>query len=344
MVTVSDMLAILDTGDARPRRLAGPRLDGVRASPDTEVAPGLVMSVGPDRYRIVGGLPGVLYPALIPKTPLRGPVRVHAGLHKCLTMLSRRVYEATVGPVGRPRLERWGLAHRPFKHCFHYLRRFHRELAHDRRRILSISGHRLDLDGMGDARVVRIIRDPRDLIVSGLHYHRRGTEPWSRTRSPKRGDFDEVNGGIPSGLLPGQTMQEFVTDADLPTAMRAELEFRRPHLQSMMAWDPSDRRVLTLRYEDILGHEVAAFERIARHFELSEAEVAAARLGAAEFALGGAKAQTGHVRNPKPRQWRDHFDHDLHDAFLSEFGPLLDAYGYPRNAEEGVPDASRPAV
>jgi pyruvate/2-oxoglutarate dehydrogenase complex dihydrolipoamide dehydrogenase (E3) component len=53
----------------------------------------------------------------------------------------------------------------------------------------SLSGHALDLDQFEDIKVIRFIRDPRDLIISGYFYHKRGGEDWCDYKNPTTVDY-----------------------------------------------------------------------------------------------------------------------------------------------------------
>jgi hypothetical protein len=61
---------------------------------------------------------------------------------------------------------------------------------HNKYGIVSINNHALDLARLGnDYRISRFVRDPRDLVISGYFYHRRGAEPWSTIVDPKSEDW-----------------------------------------------------------------------------------------------------------------------------------------------------------
>ena len=157
---------------------------------------------------------------------MAGLTRIHAGLHKCLTMFTRRVYKrACWTNVARPR---------GFRHFFHDLDRFERERGDWR--ITSISGHALDPGRYRDARIVRFVRDPRDLIVSGYHYHKRGAEYWCKDRRPSAVRWTIVRGKVPGALPPDTSLEDYLNRVGRAEGMRAELEFRRYHFQSMRDW------------------------------------------------------------------------------------------------------------
>ncbi len=101
-------------------------------------------------------------------------IRIHATLHKCLTMYYLRVMG---GALNRP----W--RGKRFEHVESIQGLFYNRM--QSLRVISCSGFAVDTARLGDDfRIVRFVRDPRDLIVSGYFYHHRGAEPWFRMRAP----------------------------------------------------------------------------------------------------------------------------------------------------------------
>lgn len=330
--TIVDMLGMTMTGDQRPRgEITDYFQNDTTVSESTEVSEGDVLGFGSDRYRVVKGIGEFLYPALIPPTPVDGPVRVHCGLHKCLTMYQRKVYRS-VSRVQRRMMFKQRGRRVGYMHFYHRIRDFHENM--EAKSITSVSGQRIDLQSYSDIRIVRFIRDPRDLLVSGYHYHKRGAEQWTKVKDPKLKAYDEVNCGIPTALRPGESLMDFLNNVVLEQGLIAEIDVRRPHYHSMMSWDPSDPRVLTIRYEDMLGNEPEMFDHIGKHMGWGWIERADARRCARKYRAGGkTTVRKGHIRNPNPRQWTKHFTPELLDMFEAEFAPLLEAYGYPTGAE-----------
>lgn len=289
------------------------------------VGAGDTFEVGGYAYAVVTLLDGRPFPAPKPKARITRPARVHCGLHKCMTMFQRKIYTK----VAKTQKNQLAFALRGrntgFRHFYHHSRPFLDQVGG--LSVASISGQRFDLNSFDDIRVVRFIRDPRDLLVSGYFYHLRGAERWNQVTGPKAGDFDRVNGGIPEGVGPDQTMHAYINALDLQDGLRAEMEFRRPHFLSMMSWDPDDKRVMTVRYEDILGNEPEVFDRIGHHFGWGWIERRRARQIAGRFSRGEV-VREGHIRNKAPQQWRAKFSGALNAEFVAEYGPLLRAYGY----------------
>ena len=248
------------------------------------------------------------------RTP--GTVRVHAGYHKCLTMLSRTMYLKLC-----KKMRRQGGS---FRHFYHRVDHFSQLVGNYT--IASVSGHTIDLDRYDDIRVVRFIRDPRDLLISGYFYHQRGKERWCHLPDPTDRDLTIVRGRVPAGLKPGESFMDFMNRVPLAEGLLAEMQFRSLHYQSMLEW-PDDPRVRVYRYEDIMGYETEVFADIARFFGLPWRIQLHAKRYARRYRAGG-KHLGAHIRNAKFGQWREHFTPEVETAFEREFGALLDRYGY----------------
>jgi hypothetical protein len=249
-----------------------------------------------------------------------GPVRVHCGFHKCLTMYSRRTYGAALRfTVQRPR---------GFHHFYHRVDGFYDQC--EDFRVTSVSGHVLDLDRFDDIRVVRFIRDPRDLIISGYFYHKRGAEDWCLLEDPVDADWAMVYGKVPAALSPGMSLTGYLEGASRDEGLAAEYEFRRFHFDAMRDWPADSARVRTYRYEDIMGRERETFEEIFGFFGLRPL---ARRLGlryADRHSAGNARRKSRHIRNEKSGQWRDLLPAVLAGRMAEEYGDMLERYGYPR--------------
>ena len=248
-----------------------------------------------------------------------GLTRLHCGYHKCLTMFSRRIYKrACWTSVFPPRL---------FRHYFHDLQKFRREYRGFR--INSISGHALDPDEFGDVRIVRFIRDPRDLLVSGYFYHKRGAEYWCKIENPKEGDWGIVRGRVPSCLPADTSLEAYLNAVPEADGLRAEYEFRQYHFASMREWALDDPRIRVYRYEDILGREIDVFGEIFDFMEMPVIAKAAGQLYARRTRAASGRNRNAHIRNPKSGQWRDKVPQDVVEAFARDYGDVLERYGYP---------------
>ena len=316
--------------EARRLALTGRLLvNGSRAGIEESVQVGDELSVRGNIYSVIAAGETRLQlidPSLSTAKTVNGRVRAHCGYHKCLTMLSRKIYKRACRV--------YGLSHgldpnhpTSFRHFYHRIEAFYNNA--NRHAISSISGHKPDLDRFEDIRVVRFVRDPRDLMISSYYYHKRGAERWSKLINPTDVDWMVVNGHVPSQLTSGRSLSEYLSEVSIEQGLQAEMEFRQFHFESMMQWQLDDPRVLLFRYEDILGREAEVFEQIFDFYQLPKLTGAAAVYFANKYRLGKSEVKKDHVRNAKSQQWRELFTPQLKQIFNDKYVDLLNRYDYP---------------
>ena len=220
---------------------------------------------------------------------------------------------------------RWGPPR--YRHYASNQAEFYAGLGHHR--IVSANGFAIDLERLPEPfRIVRFVRDPRDLIVSGYLYHRRGAEPWFRRPSPTEAGWAPINGHVPEGMPGGISFAEYLQRLSVEEGLLAEMAFRKHHFESLRRWRP-DPRIRVFKYEEILGHEAEVFGEIFAFYELPWLERRAAMWLARYYAAPN-RAGDRHVRDPSPGQWRSHFTPAVLEAFERQHGDLLELLGYER--------------
>lgn len=169
-------------------------------------------------------------------------------------------------------------------------------------------------------RIFHLIRDPRDVIISAMHYHRVSQE---RQLIKPRWRF--------GGSTYQATLNAFHSDHD-----RYLFEMQNSSanvIEAMRRWDYGQPNCLECRYEDLIqDEEMVLFTRILSHLGFAEDEL---ELGRKEFwqrSLFGKHAKrrgtSHHVRAGGARQWVDVFDQELAGQFLQNFGNVLISLGY----------------
>ncbi len=169
-------------------------------------------------------------------------------------------------------------------------------------------------------RGVVVIRDPRDIIISGAFYHARTDshrDPWLYKPNPRFGgrSYHEAIAALP-------------TDAD-------KLLFEMGHLggrtiRSMRQHLTLSPAFIHVRFEDLTTDvQLGAFRRMFTWLGIREADMEKALGIARQSSVFSGKVTDKHVRSGKPAQWRQHFTPELHDAFRRRFGTIAEEFGYP---------------
>jgi hypothetical protein len=254
------------------------------------------------------------------------PQLIHCSYHKCLTVFFRRVMEPSLAHAGG------------YRHYNSDLARFQAERSS--LRLASVNNLALDVEGLGDVRISRFVRDPRDLIVSGYLYHRRGAEPWCREVDPDPEEWlTKRNRDVPSAMAPGESLEDCLRRVDQEDGLLAEMELRARHFDSMRAWSADDPRIRVWRYEDILGNERRVMGEVAAHYELPLLLRRRIQRNAVRFDSSHIATRDTHVRNPSSGQWRSMFSSRVESEFSRRWGDLLPLFGYDDDELDGAVSA-----
>ena len=188
--------------------------------------------------------------------------------------------------------------------------------------VLSMHG-KLDLPKMGQYRGVHIMRDPRDMIVSGYHYHKWTHEEWVH-----RPDED------------GVSYQQKLNRANKTDGLFMEIDhfifFYRSTLEN---WDMDDPNILEVPYHTLMSDDRdQEYDKIFKHLGLSDDDLTLAtdlmRLFEAKSRTGrksGKVAAKNHLRSGKSGQWRAELEPAHLDYIEKELGHVLRKFGYPEH-------------
>ncbi|HET8995753.1 MAG TPA: putative nucleotide-diphospho-sugar transferase, partial [Acetobacteraceae bacterium] len=205
----------------------------------------------------------------------------------------------------------------------------------------SLLGFRLARDYRG----IRLIRDPRDIWVSGYLYHRRTQEHWCTNtdldpRPPityPRVDFSMQH--RPERWkrkwlerLNGKSYQQNLLDRDQAAGLEFELQgYTACTLEAMRAWR-QDPAVLDIRLEELAGNFDATMRMVFQHFGFGPEECdAAVTLAAREDVArmdDAALAANTHIHSRTLSKWRTVLSPGQVRAFEQRHGDLVRSLGY----------------
>lgn len=188
---------------------------------------------------------------------------------------------------------------------------------------LFLSNHsRMELAPLVPYRGIHLMRDPRDMIVSGYHYHKWTNETWAHRPDDQ-----------------GRSYQQKIQEADTRTGLFMEIDhfifFYREQLEN---WNLDDPDILEVAYEDLMGEgRDRIYQDIFAHLGVPEDQAAIGvdlmRLFEAKRRTGRAKdvsrARHRHIRSGRNEQWREELAPEHLEYIEVQLGPVLRKFGYP---------------
>lgn len=169
-------------------------------------------------------------------------------------------------------------------------------------------------------RAVHVIRDPRDVVISGGFYHVKTVEKWANNPKKEYG-----------GKSYRQAISAQPTDHD-------KLVFEMDHaggktIREMLAWDYSLKDIsFEARYEDlIVDRDLKVFTPMMQFLGFEGARLETALKFVRDLSLFGGAAGSDpadHIRSGEGRQWVNVFTPELKAAFKQRFPDALQRLGY----------------
>jgi hypothetical protein len=224
---------------------------------------------------------------------------VHCGHHKAGTVWFRQVLLSIIGHYGLRQQEGKADALAPATDLAFY--------AH-------AGSFRPDQVGARPFRGSHLVRDPRDLVVSGYEYHRVCHEAWTRRPYPAYG---------------GLGYQDYLHSLDEHDGLMAEIQWMSTFTAAEMSdWDYHQPQFLELRYEEAMADEGETFSRLFRWYGFDEAAVALGLEAVDRLSLRRGGAIPRHARSGRPGEWQDRLAPDHIDRFKELTGDLTVHLGY----------------
>lgn len=173
-------------------------------------------------------------------------------------------------------------------------------------------------------RAVHVVRDPRDVIISGAFYHVKTTEKWANNPKKEYG-----------GKSYKQAISALPTDHE-------KLVFEMDHtggrtIREMLAWDYQSPLCFEARYEDLItDRELKLFKPLMESLGYEGERLEMALGFVKELSLFGGAAGSDpadHIRSGEGRQWVNVFTPELKAAFNERFPDALQRLGYEKSSQ-----------
>ena len=164
-----------------------------------------------------------------------------------------------------------------------------------------------------------IIRDPRDMIISGYLYHLWSTEKWLHLPKPKYNNL---------------SYQELLKSLPQEEGISMEIKRCKKAIKNMMNWDYSNPNIMEIKLED-LKDEKGIFTRIFQKygFNKEQLETGLAIVEKLSFEkLAGRKRgeedKTSHFRKGVSGDWKNYFTSEHKELFHEMYPGVLMKLGY----------------
>ncbi|MCP4389723.1 MAG: sulfotransferase domain-containing protein [Gammaproteobacteria bacterium] len=186
--------------------------------------------------------------------------------------------------------------------------------------IFTQENSRVELELLPQYRASHIIRDPRDMVVSGYFYHLWCEEPWCLAKRDRFG---------------GRSYQQALNSVSREQGITMEIERCQSTFDSMSQWDYRRPELIEVRFEEMLANQYAVFERVFAHYGLSarQVEIGLSLAEQCDFERTtgrkkGQEAEQSHLRKGVAGDWRNHFADAHVKQFKSSYPGLLAGLGY----------------
>src|SRR5690606_20866660 len=192
----------------------------------------------------------------------------------------------------------------------------------DQDRVCGFNDHSLfpkDFLYREDVRILHVIRDPRNMLLSGMHYHERcppDRERW--LHQPRPG-------------LNGRSYQQHLRSlSGINEKLKFEMQnSHRANMRLMREWDYENPSSIEVRYEQLMDDiEGVFFTDVLRRLGLTKAEADIGRtIFLAKHVRRAGRDNTGHVRE-RETDWRDELPRETAALYAEWYGQDLINLGY----------------
>jgi hypothetical protein len=193
---------------------------------------------------------------------------------------------------------------------------------------------------------VHIIRDPRDVIISGYLYHIRCNEEWCintnfditppiqfpvvpRSQEHKTEEWKRRYVASLGDLSYQENLKRMSQEDGILFEMQ---RYGSWTVEDMLRWDYSCSNVYEIKFETLMRHFDASFSCVFDHigFTKHQTDLAGEIASVDDINKMTAKQISGHrhISSRDTSKWRRYFTDEVKDVFKSHFGDALQRLGY----------------
>ncbi|CAN5923745.1 hypothetical protein BH11PSE3_BH11PSE3_43540 [soil metagenome] len=169
-----------------------------------------------------------------------------------------------------------------------------------------------------DVRVLHLIRDPRDVLISAMHYHKTSSEAWLHQTVPgnEGADYQKKLNALAS------KHEQYLFEMENST---------NSTIEEMLDWQYGRPNCMDVRYENLWqDRTMELWGQILVFLGFDEKEQALCKEAFWKHSLFGAagNANRRHARSGEAQQWKHEFTPELAHAFVERFPEVLEELGY----------------
>jgi hypothetical protein len=195
----------------------------------------------------------------------------------------------------------------------------------------------VDISQLPPFRGSHLIRDPRDMVISGYFYHLWTAEPWVHIpmkkllahKDPHWPYFSESEFG-------DKTYQQYLKSMDQEEGILTEIRRSAGYsLKHMAEWDYANPDFIEIKYENLMTDWENEFTRVFAHFGFNEQAIKISLEVADKLSFKnvskrrvGQVKEKSHLRSGRPGQWKDVFTASHKQKIKELFGSQLIQLGY----------------
>lgn len=177
------------------------------------------------------------------------------------------------------------------------------------------------------------LRDPRDLAISGYYYHLRTNENWVNDTNFNWSRIlnDKIGAkffGDRENSWNGKSYSTVLKSLKKADGLMLEIIRIAPLIRSIGQFDYNNPNILIVKFEDIIGREIEAFEEIFDHYGLHSRYKSHAMYAVDKLSASKNRGKSTHIRSTTTGEWRSEFEEQHHTAFKQNFGLQLKLAGY----------------